>query len=1236
MMQRGIGRSGSASRFSVGIRALFTIIMLVAVPVALHAQAYYGSIVGNVSDANGAAVPGAKVTATANANDVKSSTTSTDLGAFSLAQLAVGTYTVRVTAPGFKESVTTGVEVHVSTNTGLNVALALGAVSEKVTVQADEVQVETTSAAAGEVITGSQVRELPLNGENFIGLTQLSPGVNAAASFDGVGKGLEGGVNFSVNGNPYTNNLFLVDGVNNNDMGSGRTILVYPAVDTIAEFKMIRNAFGAEYGQASGAVISITTKSGQNQFHGGFFYSGSNDKLDANDWFSNNNGTGKAKLRKNDYGYNVSGPVKKDRLWVWWNQEWNKDIDGSSYAACDPTALEAAGNFSFYGTNTTNTTNGQDQCNQAVPGTTTTAADGTKTVHSAFPTYDAATNPQILDTIDKGGSDFVGYYPLPNAIGGTNGVTLNSAGDNWAIALNQKLNWSEWNVRPDVDLNKSNRVTFRFTDDSWTNPFPNAGASGFWGEGSFPTVGSNWSQPSKSIMAKLSSTLSSSMVNDVEFGYGHNAIITTLAGADQGIVTNQQTDYPALFPASLKQADEFGGGWNPGLGYGNGAAIWNIAPYKNHEDLYTVTENLSKVQGNHLLKIGAFYSNNAKIEDGGVGADRPSLPTNVSTDALYAGVKTDNSVANILVPGEATNGVTGYLPQGFQNVSEGSTDMTAQVAWHDFEWYFADSWKVSRRLSVDLGFRWSFFREPYSKDAQWANWSLADWTQAKATTNSGDSCNGLVVIPGKNPCGAATTLMNTAGIQIGPTAGGVLSSGTPGNNNALVDNNNHDIAPRIGVSWDILGNGKTALRLGLGQFYQREIVGIDEGMEKGTPFSLSASSTRTIDKAPVGGGASLSPNYAKDPRAVTPNSWQWNVTVEQSLAKNTTLEVGYVGNTGIHLTSMKAFNPIPQSNWLTAVFDTNGTSTNPERPANNFGQIQGFAREGQSTYHSLQALFRSQVGASSFQASYTWSHSIGDVTMDDSSGTADSQAVTVNGQSILDKGNTNINRPQIFVANEVYYLPKLANKNIFLRETVGGWQLNSIFNYAHGSSLTVFSNGSFNNNAVSQLIGTGYNGNNRPLVTGVGCNAGQKGIQILNPNAFTLVGYALGTAPKNMEHRGYCYGAATTDWDAQVAKNWEIKEKYRIKFAVDFFDLLNHANFNTSGLEGAGYGPSTLNCGAAACGAGNTTTTVSSVPTSTATNLPVGVGSSFGQVPSGALVSGKGFREVQYSLKFSF
>jgi len=1221
--------SGSKSIFL----GLLAILMLAALPVALQAQAYYGSIVGNVTDTTGAVIVGAKVVVASNSTDVTFNTTTSSIGAFALAQLPVGTYTVTITAPNFKAFKVDNVEVHVSTDTSINGTLTPGAATQTVTVEATAVQVETASAAVGEVITGEQTRELPLNGENFVGLTQLSPGVSPAASFDGSNKGLEGGVNFSVNGNPYTNNLFLVDGVNNNDVGSNRTILVYPSTEAIAEFKMIRNSFGAEYGQASGAIISITTKSGSNQIHGGFFYAGRNNALDANNFFNNELNVGKAKLRRNDYGYYGAGPVWKDHVFVWWNQEWNKEIRGSAFGACVPTAAESAGDFSGYGAATS------DQCGAAIPG-----AGG----NPGFPAW--LGTPNKLTTADPAGALIAQFYPTPNV--SSNQTTVNSKGFNWASAIGNPLNWSEWNVRPDWDINKSNRATFRWTQDSWTNPAPNVGDS-FWGESDFPTVQSNWSQPSKSVMAKLSSTITPSMINDVEFGYGHNAIITTLGGTKASIVPAIQAAYPATFPASLKEKDAFFGNWggfNPYGSYEGEASFWNIAPYQNHEDLYTVQDNLSMVRGNHTLKAGFFYGNNIKVEDSGNGADRPGFPggsvycavgqtgpTAAPTAGMPACVKTNNSLANALVPG------TGTSPQVFASVGEGSTDVTAQVKWYDYEWYLSDSWKVRKNITAELGFRWSFYREPFSADNQWANWTLANWSASQAASNPTDACNGLVVQPGTQPCAAANKLLQSLGVPFN------LSSGTQGTSKALIPQNNHDIAPRVGIAWDIFGNGKTALRLGGGQFYQRELVGQDEGMEKGAPFSLAASSNRSLDVAsgwnctaagctvtPGFGGGSVSPNFARIPRAVTPNSWQWNVTVEQELHRNTSMEVSYVGNTGVHLTSMLQFNPIPQSDWSAAVFSANGTGTNPWRPADNFSAINGFGRNGHATYHSLQALFRSQMGPSTFQAAYTWGHSIGDVEEDNSSGGANQEITTYNAQSGLDKGNTNINRPDIFVANEVYYLPKLANQNNFVKQTVGGWEVNGIISAVHASSLTVFSNGSYtdawNQASISQLIGTGYNGNNRPLVTGVKFNAGEKANQVGNAGAFTLVGYALGTIPANIEHRGYGYGAPTEDWDSQLAKNWVVQEKYRIKFAMDFFDFLNHPNFNSGSMEGEGFAPSVIACGGSPCSATNNV--ITAFGTSSPAPGQVSGTPTLGQ-PS-TLQVGKGNRELQYSLNFSF
>jgi hypothetical protein len=1193
MSQKGNERSSPAALETIGVRALFTMLFILgAVPAASHAQAYYGSIVGNVTDTSGAAIVGAKVSVTASATDTVSNTTTSATGTYSLPQLPVGIYVVKISAPKFKEFVSDGVEVHVSSNTSVNAVLQPGAVTESVTVQADTVQVETTSAQVGEVVVGTQVRELPLSGENFVGLTQLSPGVNAAQGANFVGKGLDGGVNFSVNGNPYTNNLFLVDGVNNNDVGSNRTILVYPSVDTIAEFKMIRNSYGPEYGQASGAIISITTKSGENKWHGGAFYSGRNDALDANNWFADHDNLGKAKERRDDYGYNISGAAIKNKAFFWWNQEWNKEIQGVPLAACVPTAAEEGGDFSGYGSATV------DQCGATIP---------------TIPGYaQAAGNPEKIAAPDAAGLLIASFYPT--------GPIATTNGNNYSQLVDNHLNWSEWNVRGDYDITHAHRATFRWTNDSWTNPAQNDG-SPFWGESDFPTIDSSWSQPSRSIMAKLSSTITNSMVNDVEFGFGQNRIITTLAGTEAGNVPLLQAAYPATFPSSIKQKGEFFGGWgglNP-YGYVGGAtgsggsgttSMWNIAPYGNHEDLYSVQDNISKVHGNHLLKAGIFLSADEKVESNGNGADRPVLPGNCTISPGVYCFNTSNSLATILLPG------TGANAQVFTGVTENSIDGIADVHWHDIEPYFGDSWKIKRNLTLDFGFRWSILREPYGGTNggntspayngggnyanQWANWSPSAWSASAAASNPGDACNGILTVPGTNPCASQVKFLAGLGVTAN------LSSGTPGPNAALVQENNHSIAPRVGVSWDIYGNGKTALRAGGGQFYERELVGIAENLARNAPFVLGINTNRSLDTVTPLTSASVSPSANKDTGGHIPNAWQWNVSIEQEVARNTTLQVGYVGNTGVHLTSMRDANALPPANFLPGAF-VSGGAQNALRPANNFGMIGGFARGGHASYHSLQALFRAQTGAfSTFQAAYTWSHSIGNVEEDNSSGSVNQEAITDQADPALDKGNTNINRPNIFVANEVFFLPKLTKYNQMLQQTAGGWEVNSIVTAAEGSSFSVFSSGAsgactniYQNNAnpadplngtciagysstLNALVGTGYTANQRALATNVGCSSGRSGPNLLNYAHFTLANYALGTFPSNLAGRGTCTGAPNTNVDAQLAKNWMIKEKLRVKFAMDFFDLFNHPNFNSGNLEASGFTSSSpLLCGGA-------------------------------------------------------
>jgi hypothetical protein len=1206
---------------------MFCVLALwLAVPWAANAQQYSGSITGTITDPSGAAVAGATVTATNTGTNASYTATTTDLGAFTFPQMPVGTYEVRVKHPSFKEFVAKSVEVHTSTASEVNAKLELGATTEMVTVQATDVQVQTSSAQAGEVVEGQQVRELPLNGENFMQLVTLSPGVSTANSFDGRDKGLKGGSDFSVNGNPYNNNLFLVDGVNNNDVGSNRTILVYPAVDSIAEFKMLRNSYGPEYGQAAGAIISINTRSGENQWHGGVFYMGRNDAVDANDYFSNKNKTGRAELRRNDVGYHIAGPVKKDKLFFFFNQEWNYEIRGQSFAACVPSAAEKNGDFTNL------------NCGASAPN------------FSALPA--SAHTGQKLTAVDTAGNLLANFYPDPNR-------PVDANGNNWAKSEPNKNNWKEVNVRGDYDLSKKHRLTARYTRDWWTNPAPNGGA--FWGDSFFTNVDSDWSQPSRSVMVGLRSQLTDTLINDVHFGWGWNAIITTLNGDKKDIVTQLETALPNVWPTTKDKGalPEVGwGGWGGLTPYGSSQTIWNIAPYGNHEDLYTIQDNLSKVRGNHIFKLGAFYSTNAKIENNNGGTDRPVITpfdggvcVNSSSTPTCTGTRTGNPLANILLPG------TGANPQTF-SLSENSIDAVARVHWHDFEWYLADDWKIRRNVTLQLGFRWSFFREPFVDGNNQAGWSLAAWSASEALAHPNDPCNGVIIVPGTSPCQKAAAALQALGVAF------PFSNGTPGVNSALVNNNNHAIAPRIGIAWDVKGDGKTAVRLGVGQFYTREEVGIDERLSGTAPFVINATVNRPFDNLGPGltSNIAVSPSAGRDPRGVVPNSWQWNLSVERELARNTALEVGYVGNSGIHLTSMEQGNPVPASSYLQSAFANGTGALNALRGATNFGAINDFARTGKASYHSLQALFRARTSNSSnFQAAYTYSHSIGNVELDNSSGGVNQEATTDLSNGALDKGNTDINRPHIFVANEVYFLPKLTSHGRFIENTVGGWELNSIITIESGTSLSVFTNGASgdcihdgpivngsptclphndaqgnptNSSNLNSLIGTGFNQNNRPLVTSIGCNSGVSGNQILNPAAFTLVGYHLGTVDSKMAPRGACFGPKTRIFDLQLVKNWYFKEsRYRLKFSLDAFNIFNHTNFSTGGLQ-TGFNGNNLACGAVApcgkaLGAGG-------VYVTDLTNnvVTAGGGGGFGQ--TFGLIAGHESREIQYGLKFTF
>ncbi len=1256
---------------SVASGMLLAFLLLLS-PIAADAQNYAGSVHGTVTDPGGASVAGAAVTLRNVGTNATQEATTTESGEYTFAAVSVGVYEVQVKAGSFKIFLAKSVEVHVSTATEVNAKLELGAASETVTVEASDVQVQTTTADLGAVIEGTQVRELPLNGRNFMALTQLQAGVSANNQFDSKDKGLQGGSDFSVNGNPSTNNLFLIDGVNNNDVGSNRTILIYPSVDAIAEFKMLTNSYGPEYGQASGAIISITTRSGENQFHGGVFYEGRNDALNANNFFNNKAEVAKPPLHRNDWGYYIAGPVIKNKLFFWWNQEWNRDLRGVLVQTCTPTAAERGGDFSADVAAALNTLNSQaaaipagdisgletanTTCNAPAPASFTNNPLPTKpnnwTATSNIPVgFQTPGNPYGIANPDPAGTLMAAYYPLPNrttAVAGTN--------NNFAENQSSSVPWSEENVRIDYDVTKKNRISFRYTTDHWSFPAPN-NAFG-WGDDAFATYQGSWQQPSRSLMAKLTSQLSNTLINDFEFGYAHNAIITTPGGTDPTLGSQFDSALPPVWPAGGKTAGGLPTVWSGLNNYGNFASIWAIVGYDNHMNLYTFQDNVTKIHGDHAWKFGALVSSNQKDENQFGGSDRPTM--GFGNSGWGQTISTGNALANVLLPSTGTplaynsaaciaNAAAAGCPQQIQGVSETNVNPVDQGRWHDIEFYVGDTWKVRPRLTLTYGVRWSLLREPYDANNEMASFSLADYNP---NGNPADACNGVVLVPGTNFC-----------TQAAATTGLPLSPGTPGVNRALVNNNWHDVAPRVGVAYDVFGNGKTAFRVGAGQFFQRERVSPQVGLSNTAPFAIGATVNRPLGTAPPLANATTSPSDGRSPRGVTPNTWQWNVSIEQQLFRNSSLQVSYVGNAAIHQTSTYDINQVADSDFLLASFlgasASNGApSINSLRPASNFAAINYFSRDGHASYNALQVQFRSRLSNfSTFQAAYTWSHTISNIEEDAANGGASQGSFTDINNEGLDRGNSTINRPNIFVMNEVFFLPKLEHKNTFVRETLGGWEFNTIFTAENGNSITVYQDGIGPGTAflipgtqamctgtdgvttfpcgLSSLSGTGYNNNQRPnMVPGVSCNSGVSGDQIFNPAAFTLTGFQIGTigdAP-----RGACQGPHYVNADFELSKSWQIKERFRLRFSMDFFNAFNHPNFDAQYIQGTG-GLATQGVFSNSdvyCGPNLGTSTAPQYNPCSPTNSVISTYSPIAQF--GQAMATKPARELQYGLKLTF
>jgi Carboxypeptidase regulatory-like domain len=1104
-------------------QALFLLGGLLALSAPAYAQRSTASLRGTVSDPTSAVIAGAKVTVKGEDTGLTRSTTTNSAGLYSFTDLPVGSYRIEVEFAGFRTAVRSHVGLNVADTRALDLQLETGEVTEQVTVEAAAVAVQTVGGDVSGLVTGEQVRELPLNGRNFLQLATLMPGVAAPDFLNVKDKGLLGGSDLSVSGSDVTSNIWTVDGANNNDVGSNRTILVYPSVDSIEEFKIHRNSYGAEFGQSGGAQINIVTRSGANEFHGSAYYFGRRDALNSKNYFLEIAGQDKEKLDYNAFGWTFGGPIIKDKLHFFASQEFNRETRGSVRTAFVPTEAERNGDFSG---------SRIDGCSPPIPIDPLTG--------QPFPGNRIPSN-----RLSPGGLLYLQLYPTPNTTPGAGSC------NNWVTSLNSPINWREESLRLDWTLTNTTRVMVRYTQDAWTNNAPNLN-SNLWGDDPFPAVDSNWDQPGKSLVAQLTHNVGSKGVNSLQFSYSANSITVTRGGTNPDLNNQINAAIPGLFPDSIREygADRGHPVFWGGAGY---STLWNEAPFRNNQDLFVLRDDYSAVFGKHFLKAGILGSFNKKNEDSQGNGSLEASQFWGSTGLASNGVGTGNLLADFLLRD---------MTFGFTEI--GSQRQVPQ-RWKDLELYAQDSWKVRPHVTVDYGIRYSRFYNPYAADDGIASFNPARFDPALGA----DPCNGLMYPPGTNPCQAAGFL-----------------GGSDGPNRSLYDQNTNLFAPRLGIAWDVHGDGKMAIRAGAGQFFLRERLSPGLGLANNPPFNRLLTGQRTLDSAQEPcpgcfGVANGAPAVGREVKALTPNNWQWNVSVQREIFRNTTLELAYVGSKGNHLLRTYDANQVQNGDingngvddrldYVRAGDDSGARATVRPYGAIGDGRITFWDHSGDSIYHSLQTQLLSRFGrGSQLQASYTWSRAISNIPLDNSDGglSAEMSALDL-GNPAADRGLARVHRAHVFNASLVLELPTLENKSGFVKHVFGDWEIGTIAAAASGTPITVHTGSIPGLNGGPS--GTGYTDNQRAnRVPGVSCRAsGGAPEQILNPAAYTLNGFQLGSIGD--AGRGDCIGPSFFQVDLALYKNIRLGEKVKLQLRFEVFNVFNRVNFITNGSSSGG------------------------------------------------------------------
>lgn len=1150
------------------LQALFSLVavgvIIFSLSLVAMAQELAATLTGTVTDPSGAVVANAAVTVHNDdtGTDVREVPTSST-GSFNITNLPAGRYTITVKNSGFQTYVAKGVILNVAEKHTLDVQLVTGKVAETVEVTAENTPIQTTTAEESGTVTGDQVRELALNNRNFEQLILLQPGV-ANQLPDKVGFGLANNTSISVNGARTGANNYTVDGADINDSGSNGTLLNTPSIDSIQEFTLERSNYDAAFGRSGGGQIVVATKAGTNEFHGSAY------EFNRNNYYNANTFGGRASTaagvpvtvpieRYNDYGFTLGGPLfipkvfhpQKNKTYFFWSEEWRKANTPATNDINVPTTGQLGGAFPWILDTDPKSPNYNLYVNQ-VPVFSNTLPAGCVTSTAPSATQATSVTPQT-STINVGGAGclsqnsaaYLKAFMAPNPAN-------NAAGNQLITNYSQLNNFRQDIIRLDQNVGDKVRLFGRYMEDVVPQNEPYS----LWGGGNYPGVeNTSLNAPGRNLVLNATMTLSPKVVNEVEYVDAWGAINSQLAGiANSSAFLSQLTNNTAYQDPNGRAPNVSISGLT---GLGNGSA-----PYFERNVDKNIFDNLSVQYGNHTIRTGFTSMWMTKTENASAGA----------ASFNFTGGNGDDPFANFLL-GQA------------DSYSQPSKDTIPFLHYANFEFYVQDDWKVTRKLTINAGIRYSYFPSPSDSKNTLANFdpllygaanaavidpvsgNMTGVTASGSPTNAAIYGNGLIF-----PKGAACSAAQAISTQV--TCSPFGSKVNP--------SSNQNWGPRLGLAYDPFGNGKWAVRAGFGLFYDRTLNGIweqnafnDPPLVQTTTTLNNGNSSQNLFDLPLGGTAGAAPvgpvalTSTGLPSFKVPSYLDYNLSVQHEIMPNTVLEVGYVGTKGTHLLGDIDLN---QPTVAARVAAVPGTDVNAIRPSLGYGAINDRATVYTSNYNSLQvSLNRRFSKGLTLELGYTWSKLLTTNPYDRGLSAYDTYDLKQSyGPSVL-------NTPQMLVVSYVYDLPFYKDHRGIAGQVLGGWEFSGITTIQSGQSQIMTQSNdpwALVTQATSTISCT-------ITVTNTSCPTYPGGLgmtrpgdtvyirpdQVGDPNGpktaaefFNTAAFVPAVGHFGSSRPGAILGPGIQVWDMSLIKNIKFAERVGLQLRLETFNTFNHGN----------------------------------------------------------------------------